>query len=90
MKRRVQSRVTMQKVVPNVTNAYRKLWDIPENHGDVAFSWSRYGVLSGETVSDVQSGIHYVKDYIENKTACYVLDEEGTLEYCAFHPMEVE
>ncbi|HJC32836.1 MAG TPA: ethanolamine utilization microcompartment protein EutL [Candidatus Anaerobutyricum faecale] len=124
MKRRVQSQVTMQKVVPNVTDAYRALWDIPEDHGSVGFiacdnedvmwlalddatkkakieivhaetvyggvdySWSRYGgeinaVLSGENVSDVQSGIRYVKDYIENRSACYMLDEEGTLGYYA-------
>lgn len=122
MKRRVQSKVTMQKVVPHVTDRYRKLWEIPETHrsvgfiacdnedvmwlalddatkkakieivhaetvyGGVDYSWSRYGgeitaVLSGENVSDVQNGLRYTKEYIENKAAIYMLDEEGTLGY---------
>lgn len=124
MKRRVQSKVTMQKVVPHVTDRYRKLWEIPETHrsvgfiacdnedvmwlalddatkkakieivhaetvyGGVDYSWSRYGgeitaVLSGENVSDVQNGLRYTKEYIENKAAIYMLDEEGTLGYYA-------
>ena len=37
MKRRVQSKVTMQKVVPHVTDRYRKLREIPETHRSVGF-----------------------------------------------------
>lgn len=124
MKRKVQSHVTMQKIIPHITQAYRELWGISENHnsagiiacdnedvmwlalddatkkakidivhaetvyGGMAYSWSLYGgeitaILSGETVADVQNGVHYIKDYIEKKSAFYVLDEEETLGYYA-------
>lgn len=57
-------------------------------YGGMAYSWSRYGgeitaILSGETVADVQNGVRYTKDYIENKSAFYMLNEEGTLGYYA-------
>lgn len=124
MKRKIQSHVTMQKIVPHITEKYRALWDIPETHnsvgilacdnedvmwlalddatkkaridivhvetvyGGMAYAWSRYGgeitaILSGETVADVQNGVRYTKDYIEKKSAFYMLDEEGTLGYYA-------
>ena len=55
-------------------------------YGGVDYAWSRYGgeitaILSGETVSDVRSGLKYTREYIENQCAFYVLDEEGTLGY---------
>lgn len=124
MKKRLQSRVTMQKVVPNVTRAYRELWKIPQEHqsvgiiacdnedvmwlalddatkkarihivhaetvyGGLEYSWSKFGgeitaIISGEKVADVQDGLRYIRDYIENKAAIYVLNEEGDLGYYA-------
>ena len=37
MKRRLDAHVTMQKVVPNVTQSYRDLWKIPKEHQSVGF-----------------------------------------------------
>ncbi|MCD8019242.1 MAG: ethanolamine utilization microcompartment protein EutL [Clostridiales bacterium] len=37
MKRRLDAHVTMQKVVPNVTQRYRDLWEIPKDHDSVGF-----------------------------------------------------
>lgn len=122
MRRKIQAHVTMQKVVPHVTDRYRGLWDIPKDHqsvgfiscdnedvmwlalddatkkakieiihaetvyGGVEYSWSRFGgeitaVISGKNVSDVQDGLRYIKEYIETKSAIYMLNEEGTLGY---------
>lgn len=124
MKRRLKSHVTMQKVVPHVTQAYRELWEIPEEHqsvgivacdnedvmwlalddatkkarvtiihaetvyGGMEYSWSKFGgeitaIISGEKVEDVRNGIRYIKEYIENRAAIYVLNEEETLGYYA-------
>lgn len=49
-------------------------------------SWSKFGgeitaIISGEKIEDVRSGLSYIKDYIENKSGNYMLDEEGTLGY---------
>ena len=41
MKKVLQSHVTMQKVVPNVTQAYRELWGIPQEHQSV-------GIIAGD------------------------------------------
>ena len=38
-------------------------------------------IISGEKVADVKSGLQYAKDYIENKSGNYSLNEEGTLGY---------
>lgn len=122
MKRRIDAHVVMEKLVPRITEEYRKIYDIPENHesmaifsadcedvmwlavddatkkakikviqietvyGGVDYSWSRYGgeitaIISGEKVADVKSGLQYAKDYIENKSGNYSLNEEGTLGY---------
>ena len=50
------------------------------------YSWSRFGgeitaIISGEKVADVKSGLQYAKDFIENKSGNYSLNEEGTLGY---------
>ncbi|MCO7154803.1 BMC domain-containing protein [Anaerobutyricum hallii] len=120
MKRRIDAHVVMEKLVPRITEEYRKIYDIPENHesmaifsadcedvmwlavddatkkakikviqietvyGGVDYSWSRYGgeitaIISGEKVADVKSGLQYAKDYIENKSGNYSLNEEGHL-----------
>ena len=101
MKRRIDAHVVMEKLVPRITEEYRKIYDIPENHESMAifsadcedvmwlavdYSWSRYGgeitaIISGEKVADVKSGLQYAKDYIENKSGNYSLNEEGTLGY---------
>lgn len=124
MKKRLRSRVTMQKVVPNVAREYRELWKIPQEHqsvgiiacdnedvmwlalddatkkarihvvhaetvyGGLDYSWSKFGgeitaIISGEKVADVQDGLRYIRDYIENKAAIYVLNEEEDLGYYA-------
>lgn len=124
MKRKLTSHVTMQKIVPNVTQKYKDLWKIPKEHrsvgliacdnedvmwlaiddatkkaqievvhaetvyGGVQYSWSRYGgeitvIISGKTVSDVQNGIKYIKEYVETKATIYILNHEGTLGYYA-------
>ena len=49
-----------------------KVIQIETVYGGVDHSWSRYGgeitaIISGEKVADVKSGLHYAKDYIENK-----------------------
>lgn len=112
MKRRIDAHVVMEKLVPRITEEYRKIYDIPENHESMAiFSadcedvmWlavddatkkakikviqieTVYGgeitaIISGEKVADVKSGLQYAKDYIENKSGNYSLNEEGTLGY---------
>ena len=122
MRRRIDAHVVMEKIIPRITEEYRKLYDIPEDHesmavfsadcedvmwlavddatkkakikviqietvyGGVDHSWSRYGgeitaIISGEKVADVKSGLHYAKDYIENKSGNYHLNEDGTLGY---------
>ena len=122
MRRRIDAHVVMEKIIPRITEEYRKLYDIPEDHesmavfsadcedvmwlavddatkkakikviqietvyGGVDHSWSRYGgeitaIISGEKVADVKSGLHYAKDYIENKSGNYRLNEDGTLGY---------
>ena len=112
MKRRIDAHVVMEKLVPRITEEYRKIYDIPENHESMAiFSadcedvmWlavddatkkakikviqieTVYGgeitaIISGEKVADVKSGLQYSKDYIENKSGNYSLNEEGTLGY---------
>ncbi|MDD7209168.1 MAG: BMC domain-containing protein [Lachnospiraceae bacterium] len=63
-----------------------KVVQIETVYGGNAYSWSRYGgeitaVISGENVSDVKSGLMYAKDYIENKSGNYHLNEEGSLGY---------
>lgn len=55
-------------------------------YGGVAYSWSRYGgeitaIISGPKVSDVKSALMYIKDYVENHSGNYVLNEEGDLGY---------
>ena len=74
MKRRIDAHVVMEKLVPRITEEYRKIYDIPENHQSMA-------IISGEKVADVKSGLQYAKDYIENKSGNYSLNEEGTLGY---------
>ncbi len=122
MVKRVDSHVTMQKLIPNVGNKYRELWDFPSDHqsigliscdvedvmdfalddaskkakihvihvetvyGGVERAWSRYGgeitaVISGPRVEDVKSGLMYIRDYIEHKCGCYVMDEDESLTY---------
>ena len=122
MVKRVDSHVTMQKLIPNVGNKYRELWDFPSDHqsigliscdvedvmdfalddaskkakihvihvetvyGGVERAWSRYGgeitaVISGPRVEDVKSGLMYIRDYIEHKCGCYVVDEDESLTY---------
>ena len=76
MKRRIDAHVVMEKLVPQIETVY----------GGVDYSWSRYGgeitaIISGEKVADVKSGLQYAKDYIENKSGNYSLNEEGTLGY---------
>ena len=63
-----------------------KVIQIETVYGGVDHSWSRYGgeitaIISGEKVADVKSGLHYAKDYIENKSGNYHLNEDGTLGY---------
>ena len=63
-----------------------KVIQIETVYGGVDYSWSRYGgeitaIISGEKVADVKSGLQYAKDYIENKSGNYSLNEEGTLGY---------
>ena len=108
MRRRIDAHVVMEKIIPRITEEYRKLYDIPDVmwlavddatkkakikviqietvYGSVDHSWSRYGgeitaIISGEKVADVKSGLHYAKDYIENKSGNYHLNEDGTLGY---------
>ena len=107
MKRRIDAHVVMEKLVPRITEEYRKIYDIPENHESMAiFSadcedvmWLAVddatkkakikviqietvtAIISGEKVADVKSGLQYAKDYIENKSGNYSLNEEGTLGY---------
>ncbi len=122
MVKRVDSHVTMQKLIPNVGNKYRELWDFPSDHqsigliscdvedvmdfalddaskkakihvihvetvyGGVERAWSRYGgeitaVISGPRVEDVKSGLMYIRDYIEHRCGCYVVDEDESLTY---------
>lgn len=61
-----------------------KVIQIETVYGGVDYSWSRYGgeitaIISGEKVADVKSGLQYAKDYIENKSGNYSLNEEGHL-----------
>ncbi len=122
MRKRIDTHVVMEKIVPRITKEYRKLYPIPENHqslaifsadcedvmwlavddatkkakikviqietvyGGVAHSRSTFGgeitaIISGETVSDVKSGLRYAREYIETKSGNYHLNEEGTLGY---------
>lgn len=53
-------------------------------YGGVQYSWSKFGgeitaVISGPKVSDVKSGLSYIRDYVENHSGNYIFDEEGTL-----------
>lgn len=53
-------------------------------YGGVAYSWSKFGgeitaIISGPKVSDVKSGLRYIREYIENHSGNYVFNEEGTL-----------
>lgn len=55
-------------------------------YGGVQYSWSRFGgeitaIISGPKVSDVKSALRYIRDYVENHSGSYTLDEEGTLGY---------
>ena len=36
MKRRIDAHVVMEKLVPRITEEYRKIYDIPENHESMA------------------------------------------------------
>ena len=36
MKRRIDAHVVMEKLVPRITEEYRKIYDIPENHESLA------------------------------------------------------
>ena len=37
MRKRIPSHVTMEQIVPHVTERYRKVWGIPEEHQSVGF-----------------------------------------------------
>lgn len=37
MRKRIPSHVTMEQIVPHVTEKYRKVWEIPEEHQSVGF-----------------------------------------------------
>lgn len=55
-------------------------------YGGGEYSWSKFGgeitaIISGEKIEDVRSGLSYIKDYIENKSGLYMLNEENTLGY---------
>lgn len=55
-------------------------------YGGGDYSWSKYGgeitaIISGEKIADVKSGLSYIRDYIENKSGNYMLNEEETLGY---------
>ena len=57
-------------------------------YGGGRYNWSNYGgeitaVISGENVSDVRSGLFYIREYIEKKAALYMFNEENTLGYYA-------
>ena len=61
-------------------------------YGGSMCSWSRYGggvfvVISGPKITDVKSGMAYIKDYIENKSELYNFDgDEGTAFYATCVP----
>lgn len=121
-RRRIPTHIVMEKLVPRITDEYRKLYEIPENHTSLAIfsvdcedvmwmavddatkkakikviaietvyggepvAWGRFcgeiaAIISGENVSDVRSGLFYARDYIENKSGSYQINEEGTLGY---------
>jgi len=37
-----------------------------------------FGVITGPTVSDVESGLRYIRDYAENKSSVYSANEDGS------------
>ena len=37
MRRRIDAHVVMEKIIPRITEEYRKLYDIPEDHESMAF-----------------------------------------------------
>lgn len=41
MKRRIDAHVVMEKLVPRITEEYRKIYDIPENHESMAIFFGR-------------------------------------------------
>lgn len=61
-------------------------------YGGQTCSWSKYGgsvfiMFSGPKVADVRSGLAYVRDFIENKSALYNFDgDEGTAFYAQCIP----
>ncbi len=61
-------------------------------YGGSKCSWSKYGggvfiLFSGPKITDVKSGMAYVRDYIENKTAlCNFDGDEGTAFYATVVP----
>lgn len=36
MRRRIDAHVVMEKIIPRITEEYRKLYDIPEDHESMA------------------------------------------------------
>ena len=53
-------------------------------YGGVQYAWSKFGgeitaIISGPKVSDVKSGLMYIKNYVENHSGNYVFNEEGSL-----------
>ena len=53
-------------------------------YGGVQYAWSKFGgeitaIISGPKVSDVKSGLQYIRNYVENHSGSYVFNEEGSL-----------
>lgn len=53
-------------------------------YGGAQYSWSRFGgeitaVISGPKVSDVKSGLSYIREYVEHHSGNYIFNEEGSL-----------
>lgn len=65
MVKRVNSRVTMQKVIPQVNERYRKLWDIPEDHQSI-----------GLIACDIEDVMDFALDDASRKTRIQVLHVE--------------
>lgn len=65
MVKRVNSRVTMMKVIPQVNERYRKLWDFPDDHQSI-------GLIS----CDVEDVMHFALDDASRKARIHVVHVE--------------